>query len=212
MPRTSFRTPHRTTRRAALLAGICGSAFLLAPGAALAKPQTAQAIIERMVERAFAALRDKKLKKEPKKRVAKLKAIVADAFDWERMAKSSLGHHWRGLSEEQRSAFVAVYKDLLANQYIDDVDKFRGTEKVRMVGTVDKDGLKIVKTMLTSASHENIPIDYTLYKGKTKWAVEDVSVERVSMVNHYRGTFSGFLANNSFDELLKRLKRKLGTP
>lgn len=210
MPYT-FPLSRRTSRRTALLAGLGVTTLALTPLSGLAaNEQSPEAIIRRMVDRAFETLRDEKLKKLPKQRVAKLKEIVGEAFDWERMAKSSLGHHWRGLSEAQRAEFVSVYKDLLASQYIDDVDRFTGTEKVTMTGVVTKEGLKIVQTTLTSGSHEKIPIDYTLYKAGSRWAVEDVSIERVSMVNHYRGTFNAFLANNSFDALMKRLKRKLG--
>jgi ABC-type transporter MlaC component len=40
--------------------------------------------------------------------------------------------------------------------------------------------------------------------------VVDLSVEGVSLVNHYRQTFSRFLANKQFPDLLQQLKRKLG--
>jgi ABC-type transporter MlaC component len=53
-------------------------------------------------------------------------------------------------------------------------------------------------------------MDYTLRKFAPGWAVEDLSVEGVSLVNHYRQTFSRFLLNKTFAELMQQLKRKLG--
>ncbi|MEN9578891.1 MAG: MlaC protein, partial [Pseudomonadota bacterium] len=55
-------------------------------------------------------------------------------------------------------------------------------------------------------------IDYTLSEENGKWGVEDVSIERVSMVNQYRGTFNNFLTNHTFDEMMKKLRSKLGSP
>lgn len=132
------------------------------------------------------------------------------------MSKSCLGPAWRNLNEAQRTEFVSVFKQLLANRYKDDLDRFKGTEKVEIVKTESPSpDLRKVKTMLTTASKERIPIDYTLSRaargGKAAtWAVEDVSIERVSMAKHYRETFANFLANNPFETMMKKLKQRLG--
>ena len=67
-----------------------------------------------------------------------------------------------------------------------------------------------VKTTLLTASREQIPIDYTLRQSGGKWRAQDVSIEGVSLVNHYRKTFSRFLINKSFVDLMQQLKHKLG--
>lgn len=196
-----------------LLAASVGPALYPAEVAAQAPPapqQTANQVIHGLVDQAFAVLRDPALKTKPEGRVKKLREITDKVMDWDTMAKSSLGHHWRNLSEAERAEFVNVFKELLARQYRDDVDRFRGNESVAFGQDEKKDGVIVVKTTLTTASGEKVPIDYTLHQVESKWLVEDVSVEGVSMVNHYRKTFDRYLVNDPFATLLAKLKKKLG--
>lgn len=201
--------------------GVALAAALGASSAAWGAPARAEAppaapakapnqVIRELVDQAFAILRDPELKSQPELRVKRLREVTDRVMDWEFMAKSSLGHHWRGLNDQERADFVNVFKELLARQYRDDVDRFRGNESVAY-GQEEKRGeLVTVKTTLTTASGEKVPINYTLHQTNAKWLVEDVSVEGVSMVNHYRTTFDRFLVNQPFPALLGKLKQKLG--
>ncbi len=203
-------TLRRFTRRSALAGGAATTWLLLAP-AAWAADTTAETVIQTLIDDAFAALKDAELKKDPKKRLDRLQQIVDAAFDWTRMSKSCLGFHWRDLTEEQRAEFVGVFKKLLANRYKDDLDRFKGTEKVEIRSTLKpSDEIRKVKTVLITASKETIPIDYTLFKSGSTWKVEDVSIEHVSMATHYRDTFNNFLANHTFAEMMEKLKQRLG--
>jgi phospholipid transport system substrate-binding protein len=170
----------------------------------------AQRAIRTLCDEAFAIMRDEQLKKNRKARIAKLRSAVDKVLDWEDMAKSSLGHHWRKITDTQRSEFVGVFKDLLARQYMEDVDRFQGTEKITVKEAEVRGELQVVRTTLLTASKELIPIDYTLHQAAQGWRVSDFSVEGVSMVNHFRGTFSRFLVNKDINELIKQLRAKLG--
>lgn len=182
----------------------------LAPALHAAPQKTPQQEIQSLVDEAFAILRDPALKKNIQERMQKLRVAVDKVFDWEAMARSSLGHHWRKIDEAQRKEFVTVFKDLLARQYMDDIDRFQGTEKVTITGVTERGELRQVKSVLITASKENVPIDYTMHVAGGRWQVVDVSIEGVSLVNHYRNTFNRFLVNGDFATLLERLKRKLG--
>jgi phospholipid transport system substrate-binding protein len=172
--------------------------------------QSSEQLIRETIDVVFTLLRDPALKKDTKQRMLKLREAVDRAFDWEAMAQSSLGPPWRKLDDKQRKDFVSVFKELLAQQYMDDIDRFQGTEQVQVKGR-DKSGeLEVVKTMLITSSREQVPMDYTLQKAGSRWAVVDMAVEGVSLVNHYRQTFSHFLANKPFPDLMQQLKRKLG--
>ena len=107
---------------------------------------------------------------------------------------------------------MQVFEELLARQYRDDLERFQGTEQVRFESTRANGDLQIVQTRLITASREPVPIDYTLRAAAEGWRVVDLSVEGVSLVNHYRGTFNRFLVNADFSALLARLKLKLGVP
>jgi len=179
---------------------------------ALAEPAAKPALdaINRTIDKALKILRDERLKKDSAARMRQLRAAVDGVFDWEAMARSSIGHHWRKLDEQQRSDFVSVFKELLAKQYMDDIDRFQGSEQLKVTGGERRGEQMIVRTVLITVSREEVPIDYTMHKPAADWLVEDVSIEGVSMVNHYRKSFSRFLVNQDFGVLLAKLKRKLG--
>jgi ABC-type transporter MlaC component len=92
---------------------------------------------------------------------------------------------------------------------MEDIDRFRCTEQVLMRGSESVEDLIRVKTVLVTSSRERIPIDYTLQTQSGGFQVVDFAIEGVSLVNHYRATFSRFLVNRPFSELLMQLKRKL---
>jgi phospholipid transport system substrate-binding protein len=202
------------TRRAYLTAlgalTLALATTLKAPAAEAQPTQDPKERVQWLVDNAFRIMRDEALKKNTPLRVQKLREVVDQVMDWPDMAKSSLGPHWRKLDDAQRAEFVNIFKALLANQYMNDVDKFRGTEKVEVREVQKGEGTVIVKTLLTTASNERVPINYTLHQASDGLRVNDFSVEGVSMVNHFRTTFTRFLVNKDFAALLKQLKQKLG--
>jgi phospholipid transport system substrate-binding protein len=206
MLRTPF-TPS-SSRRGWLQAVLAATVLVFAqPSFAAEDPkQTIQAL----VDAAFKILRDPALKNDRKARIGQLRTAADRVIDWEEMAKSSLGHHWRTTNEAQRAEFVLIFKDLLAKQYMDDIDRFQGTEKYVVKESEVRGELQIVKTTLITASKEQIPIDYTLHQAGGSWRVSDFSVEGVSMVNHFRNSFNRFLVNKDIGELIKQLRAKLG--
>jgi phospholipid transport system substrate-binding protein len=196
----------------AMLSLFCAASLQMTPrtcAAATAQAQTPEQVIRQTVDQVFGILRDPALAKDSARRMAALREVVDRVFDWKEMARSSLGHPWRGLSQQQRADFVTVFKELLAREYMGDIDRFQGTERVSVDGAEKTGDLVVVKTVLSTASHEHVPMNYTLQASDERWWVGDLSIEGVSLVAHYRETFSRFLANKSFDELMTELRRKL---
>lgn len=197
--------------RSALLHLVTNIACCLVAAHLLAQEAPKQ-LVDKTVTAAFAVLRDPRLRTDSKQRLRELRAVADRAFDWEAMARSSLGAPWRDLNAQQRTEFVSVFKELLAQRYMDDIDRFEGSEEMKVTGSDQQAELSTVKTVLITSSRQQIPIDYTMHKAGPEWRVDDVTIEGVSLVNHYRKTFAQYLSNKSFDQLMKQLKRKLGGP
>lgn len=181
-------------------------------GTAAAPAQApAEVVIRKTVDDAFAVLRDKSLagKQQRGQRIASLRQIADRTFDWSTIARSSLGAHWRSLDAGLRARFVDVFKDILAAQYIDDIDRFQGSELVTVDGAVREGDETVVRTTLVTASRERVPIDYRMRPDDGRWLVVDLSIEGVSLVNHFRKTFAAALVNMTVPDLIDRLKRQL---
>lgn len=170
-----------------------------------------EATIRVTIDEAFAVLRDKRLatKEHRAQRIASLREIADRAFDWAVMARSSLGAPWRTLDPSVRARFIDVFKDVLAAQYIDDIDRFRGSEVMTVDGSTREGDEATVRTTLVTASRERVPIDYRMRQDEGRWRVVDLSIEGVSMVNHFRKTFSTALANMTVPQLIEQLRRQL---
>lgn len=161
------------------------------------------------VDEVLSTLRRLQGPENQQQRIAAVRQIANRYFDWEAMARSCLGVHWRKLDDEQRRHFTDIFKQILANTYVDDFDRFSGDEEVT-VGKAEKRGEQwVVKTTLLTHSRERVPVNYVLEPRASTWVVVDFSVEGISQVNHYRRSFSRFLVNHSFAELMQRLERQV---
>jgi len=191
------------------------TAALVMAAATVAHAGAAQeAIIKKTIDAAFAVLKDRSLAGREKRaqRIAALRAVADRAFNWAEMARSSLGAQWRSLDNQQRARFVEIFKEVLAARYMDDIDRFQGTETVNVDGSVQQDEEVVVRTTLVTGSRERVPIDYRMRAQEGSWTVVDVDIEGVSLVNHFRKTFASALANMTIDQLIERLKGQRSHP
>ncbi|MBK8014980.1 MAG: ABC transporter substrate-binding protein [Deltaproteobacteria bacterium] len=181
-----------------------------APAAPAAPGSTVVDRVRASVDRALEILRDPKMqgKANTAERHKRLRAVSDEMFDWTAMARKSLGVHWRKLNDKDRARFTNTFKDLLAKYYLDQIDRFQGQEQVLFKGTGSgSEGDVEVKMTLVTSSKEEVPIHFFV---DTNQKVVDVSIEGVSIANHYRGTFDRLLVNGTFDDMMKKLERKRG--
>jgi phospholipid transport system substrate-binding protein len=187
--------------------GVLAIALVLAAPTVARAGAAQEATIKKTIDAAFAILKDKSLAGRDKRpqRISALRAVADRAFNWAEMARSSLGAQWRSLDSQQRGRFVEVFKEVLAARYMDDIDRFQGTETVTVDGSAELDEEVVVRTTLVTGSRERVPIEYRMRAQRGTWMVVDVSIEGVSLVNHFRKTFAGALANMTIDQLIERL-------
>jgi phospholipid transport system substrate-binding protein len=196
----------------ALFAGWAGAAHVTGGVAvAAAGNPAAEAAIATTIDGAFAVLKDRALagKAQRPRRIAALRAIADKVFDWAEMARGSLGVAWRSLDPARRTRFVDVFKSILAAQYMDDIDRFQGSEVVKVTGSTPQGEEVLVRSTLITASRDRVPIDYLMRSEQGQWRVIDISIEGVSLVNHFRKTFSAALVNMTVEQLIERLRRQL---
>jgi phospholipid transport system substrate-binding protein len=192
-------------------AGALVLALLLARSPALAAPEEDTAdLVRRKIDEVLSILRDPGLRGSARRarRHQKILGVANTIFDWDEMARRSLGVYWRQASASQRKRFVPLFREVLSSYYLDQMDNFAGEERITVKGSSGSKEQQVVKTVLITQSRERLPIDYFLDKGATGWRVVDVSIEGVSLVNNYRSRFRQYLVNHSLDELLEHLGRR----
>jgi len=178
-----------------LLVGVAG---------AWAGPPTELA--KQVIEKALEALSDPT--SQGKERRQKVKRIVDPYFDYQEMAKRSLGPTWGKLSASQRQEFVQLFAQLLEASYSDKIEKYAQRVKIDYTGEILDGDYAEVRTVVVRAN-DRIPLNYRLLQEGGAWKVYDVVIEGVSLVSNYRSQFSRIIHESGYAELVKRLKTKV---
>ncbi|MEJ5330447.1 MAG: ABC transporter substrate-binding protein [Desulfobaccales bacterium] len=162
--------------------------------------------VKSVVDEVIRILNDPALATQKERRRQLVKAKVDQRFDYEEMAKRSLGPTWGRLSPAQRSEFVRLFGELLEASYSDKIDKYAG-ETVTFLGeSLDGDYAE-VRTLLVRPN-DKIPMNYRLIN-KSRWVIYDVVIEGVSLVSNYRSQFSQIISQSSYQELVHRLRTRV---
>ena len=183
--------------------------LLAAPVPVRAGEPTGQ--IREAIEQGIAVVKNPKLagKGMQAERRARLREAVAPYFDFQEMAKRSLGIYWKDRSPSEREEFVRLYRKLLENSYAGKIESYQGEKILYGKETVDAP-YAVVRTAIVTMKGEEIPVNYLLLQEGSRWRIYDVVIERISLVNNYRSQFGSILQKSSFPELMRKLKDTVG--
>lgn len=198
------------SRRVAHVRGlaILAIAAWLFPALSMAGSPTGR--IRGTIDRVIGILKDPamaaKEKREERREI--LRKEIAPVFDFGEMAKRSLGPDWRGRTPEERSRFVALFRELLENSYLGKIESYRG-EEIRY-GKETLDGpYAEVKTLVVTGKGQEIPVDYRMLEEGGEYRVYDVVIEGISLIGNYRSQFNDILRKSSFGEMMERLRNTI---
>ena len=178
-----------------------------------------QELIRRTLTDILAVLSDDTLKapEQRQERLKRIAQVVSPTFDFKEMARRSLGHAWHRLTPAQQEEFVQLLSPLLLQSLVNRI-AYRATTSAEGYGsvpnaiqyvreTIDPDGDASVQTVMSYA-REQIPedIEYLLLRRNGTWRVYDIVAEGASMVTNYRTQFAQILRQESYDDLIKRLR------
>ncbi|HJX65352.1 MAG TPA: ABC transporter substrate-binding protein [Polyangia bacterium] len=140
-----------------------------------------------------------------------MRKIVTGFLDFEELSRRSLARHWDGLSAKQRTEFVATLRDLIERSYIRQVHGSPNYDMAFEKETIDGHEADVTATLHSMARGKkvNVSMEYKLLAKEGKWLVYDVITDEQSMLENYRAEFSKIINKESFDALLKRMKKKL---
>ncbi len=135
----------------------------------------------------------------------KLRGIAHDKFDWNEIAKRSLGLYWRKRSQDEKKEFTALLTKLLVHNYIKKIlDNYAG-EKVLYDKEIIDGERALVKTRIINKAEKEISVGYRLLKKEKKWIAYDLIIEGVSLVKNYRVQFYTIIRKSSYNELIKKI-------
>jgi phospholipid transport system substrate-binding protein len=188
-------------------AALAAMLVIMVPAGAFAGAPTDR--VRLAADKVISILKDPSLKPKAKEteRRAKIMKAVRDVFDFEEMAKRSLGQYWRQRSDAEKKDFTDLYADLLERSYINRIESYSDEKIVYGGEKVDAD-FAVVPSKFITKRNEDITADYKLMLKGGTWFVYDMVIENVSLVNNYRIQFNKIIRTSSYEELVRKMKNK----
>ncbi|TAN83546.1 MAG: ABC transporter substrate-binding protein [Gallionella sp.] len=185
--------------------------FLCMIGVAQAEITAPDALISTTVQEVLTIVKqDKDIQAGNQKKILELvDAKVLPHFDFTRMTQLAVGKHWRTATPEQKQALVTEFRNLLVRTYTKAFTVYRDqTVDVKPFKMAADAAEVTIKTTINKPGSPPIPVDYEMMKKADGWKAFDVTIEGVSMVTSYRGTFSSEIQEKGIDGLIKTLSNK----
>lgn len=183
-----------------------------AAGVAHAAVSAPDALIRNTVDEVISVIKqDKDIQAgDEKKILALVDAKVLPHFDFMRMTQLAVGKYWRTATPEQKQALVTEFRNMLVRTYTKVFTVYRDqTVDVKPFKMApDTNDEATVKTIISKPGSQLTLVDYEMKKAADGWKVFDISIEGVSMVMSYRGTFASKIQESGIDGLIKTLSDK----
>ncbi len=192
----------RTLRKLLITATL--ALVLAAPGAAFAGPATD------LVKAKQTALFEL-LPKSGAENDKKIAAIFDEMIDYSALAEASLGTEWSARTDAEKKEFGDLLKQLVRKAYEKNLKKTLNYT-IDYVSEETKDSATLVKTKAkskTDAREEAIEIIYKMVQKDSKWRVNDISTEGVSLVSSYKSQFTKIIKKDGFPALITKMKDKI---
>lgn len=186
-------------------------ALSLLANSALAAAHPAQEVVKGTASRVIERLQAEKqeLQQNPEKIYALVHELIIPHFDFKSMSKWVLGRNWRSASEAQQEQFTEEFQTLLIRTYARALLEY-SDQKIEYAPVRENpdSNLVTVRTEVQQPGGQAIPINYTMHIKDGEWKVVDVSVNGVSLVSTYRGSFASEVRRGGMETLLSKLAER----
>lgn len=163
--------------------------------------------VKKTVDEVVKIVSDKELKKNDKKRRQLLKKTISVIFDYNEMAKRSMGKHWNQRSAAEKKQFADLFASLLENSYASKIESYNNEKIVYLKETQDGDYAEL-KSKVVTVKRDEFTLDYRMINENGTWMVYDVVIEGVSLVSNYRTQFNKIITTDGYPALVKKLQTK----
>ncbi len=144
------------------------------------------------------------------KKETTLRSVINEMFDFEELGKRALIFHWDSLTPEQRIDFLGTLQALIEKNYLLRIAGST-TYKLKWFGEapVPDEDYTVVRFKLKSGNYK-AAIQFRTIVKNGKPVIFDMLIDDVSLMENYRSQFNKIIRKDGFNELMAKMKRKLG--
>ncbi len=125
------------------------------------------------------------------------------------ISRKSLGKYWKKRTLTEQELFIDLLSQMFIKEAFPSSGKFFSSLKlIYGQSTINKSKAKVPITVMHEKEGE-VSIDFHLQKYSDRWQVVDVDLDEISMRNNLRSQFYKVISKNDYQELVRRIKKKL---
>jgi phospholipid transport system substrate-binding protein len=160
-----------------------------------------------LVDQAIAILENPHLTLEEERR--ELRALAEPHFDFEGMARSTLGYHWKTLMPDQRQQFVTLFTAFIEDAALSKIQEYSG-QRVEFTreSPIAPGYVQVQGHALTTNRADPIPFTFMCRQVDGRWKVYDLTVDNISVIANYRNQFNRVINDQGFAKLMDVMKQK----
>ena len=163
------------------------------------------------IDEVILIVEDKALTKD--KRNTDIISVLTPMFDFELMAKLSLGKAWKKVPKDDKQKFIDLYVKRMEKSYSSKVDSYNNEKvEVTKIEQPKKNRIRLITDLVST--NDSLEIVYKYYKPKKpknqkdSWLVYDVEIKGVSILKADKAQFKEFLQTKSIHDLMDVLADK----
>ncbi|MEA2051139.1 MAG: ABC transporter substrate-binding protein [Campylobacterota bacterium] len=160
------------------------------------------------IDDVISIVQNKKLSKDIRNN--KIVEVLTPMFDFELMAKLSLGRVWKKLNKDDGDKFVELYVKRMKKSYSSKIDAY-SDEKVEVTKVKQPKRNRIALVTNLVSKTNKLEIVYKFHKpkklkmDKNRWLIYDVEILGVSILKTDKAQFREFLKSHSLEELMSKM-------
>ena len=140
--------------------------------------------------------------------LADVETLIKSIFDFTEFSARTVGPKWRQFTPDQKKRFTDAFEDLLRATYIERLDGYDG-QQVKFLGEVSSTkGDKVEVQTTITIKNQDVPVSYRVLDKNGVWKIYDVHIEKVSLIENYRGQFKEILLKGNAEELIGKVAEK----
>lgn len=163
------------------------------------------------IDEVILIVEDKQLSKDD--RNTNIVKALTPMFDFELMAKLSLGNRWKELSKVDQDRFVELYVKRMKQSYSAKIDAYKDEKvEVKKLEQPKPDRIALITDLISK--QDKLEIVYRFHKPRTpiatkdSWVVYDVEILGVSILKTDMAQFKEFLQTKSITALMDALAKQ----
>lgn len=133
---------------------------------------------------------------------------VRQFFDFDELAKRSLGKHWEKRSRAEQKRYQTLFIQLIESSYLRRSKDLIGNFQVNFKDNEEKENFARV-TSTVSRDDADVDIAYELHQNAQQWVIYNIIMDDLNLIRNYQSQFNQIVKKKGFAHLISLMEERL---